>query len=100
LTVLTQHEIRQVLGELDGWQPAGAATDDVGEIGKQFAFADFREAVAFVVRVAFEAEAANHHPDLDLRYSKVQVTLSTHSEGGVTEKDVALARAINAVGNR
>jgi len=56
--------------------------------------------VAFVVRVAFEAEAANHHPDLDIRYSKVQVTLSTHSEGGVTEKDVALARAINAVGNR
>jgi 4a-hydroxytetrahydrobiopterin dehydratase len=53
--------------------------------------------VAFVVRLSFAAEAADHHPDLDVRYDKVLVTLSSHSEGGVTEKDLALARAIEAL---
>jgi 4a-hydroxytetrahydrobiopterin dehydratase len=89
MTVLSEEEVRRALGELDGWEAAGE------EITKQFEFADFRAAVSFVVRVAFEAEAANHHPDIDIRYNKVRVTVSTHSEGGLTAKDIDLARAVD-----
>ncbi len=91
MTSLSQDEVQAALRELGGWEAADEA------ISKQFAFADFREAVAFVVRIAFEAEAGDHHPDLDLRYNKVRVQLSTHSEGGVTAKDIDLARAIDAL---
>jgi 4a-hydroxytetrahydrobiopterin dehydratase len=89
MTVLSEEEVRQALGELDGWEAAGS------EITKQLEFADFRAAVSFVVSIAFEAEAANHHPDIDIRYNKVRVTVSTHSEGGVTAKDIDLARAVD-----
>lgn len=91
MAVLTDDEVRDALGGLAGWEHAG------GELRRQLGFGDFREAVAFVVRVAFEAEAVDHHPDLDIRYNKVHIALSTHSEGGVTPKDVALARAISAL---
>ncbi|HUQ62453.1 MAG TPA: 4a-hydroxytetrahydrobiopterin dehydratase [Acidimicrobiales bacterium] len=91
MTVLSEDEVRAAVGDIEGWHATG------DEITKDFTFADFPGAVAFVVRIAFEAEAANHHPDLDVRYNKVQVTLSTHSEGGVTEKDVELARAIQGL---
>jgi 4a-hydroxytetrahydrobiopterin dehydratase len=91
MTVLSENEIREAIGGLDGWELAGS------EITNQLGFADFRAAVAFVVRIGFEAEAANHHPDLDIRYNQVRVTLSTHSEGGVTAKDIDLARAIDAL---
>lgn len=88
MSVLSSQEVRAGLDALDGWEAVG------DEITKEFSLGDFRDAVAFVVRIAFEAEAANHHPDLDVRYNKVRVTLSTHSEGGVTAKDLDLARAI------
>lgn len=90
MTVLSTDEVREALEELDGWEAAG------DQITKQFGFDDFPGSVAFVVRIAFAAEAANHHPDLDIRYNQVTVTLSTHSEGGVTAKDVELARAIES----
>ena len=91
MAVLSEDEVRAAVGEMEGWESAG------DEISKQFSFAGFPDAVAFVVRVAFAAEAANHHPDLDVRYNKVRVTLSTHSEGGVTAKDLDLAGAIEDV---
>lgn len=59
---------------------------------KTFRFATFRDAVAFVDRLASSADAADHHPDILIRYRRVILTYSTHSEGGLTEKDVAGAR--------
>ncbi|MDQ6909866.1 MAG: 4a-hydroxytetrahydrobiopterin dehydratase [Actinomycetota bacterium] len=91
MTILSEEAVRDAVGELDGWEVAGK------EITTALDFADFRAAVAFVVRIAFEAEAANHHPDLDIRYNQVRVALSTHSEGGVTSNDVDLAQAIDAL---
>lgn len=61
------------------------------EITRTYEFTDFNESMGFVTRVALEAEKANHHPDIDIRWNKVTLTLSTHSEGGLTEKDLDLA---------
>jgi 4a-hydroxytetrahydrobiopterin dehydratase len=83
---LQPHEIESRLRELPGWSLDGDA------IRKQFTFASFPDAIAFVTRLAFDAEAADHHPDLSINYRRVMVRWSTHSEGGVTEKDVAGAR--------
>jgi 4a-hydroxytetrahydrobiopterin dehydratase len=90
MAVLSDEELREALSDLEGWEQSGDA------IVREFRFPTFPDAVAFVVRLAFDAEAANHHPDLDIRYNKVRVALSTHSEGGITAKDVDLARAIQA----
>jgi 4a-hydroxytetrahydrobiopterin dehydratase len=78
---LTDDEIRRRLKMLDGWTLEGNA------IKKQYTFAGFPEAVAFVNRLAPEAEAADHHPDILINYKRVTLTYSTHSEGGLTEKD-------------
>ena len=64
---------------------------------RQFTFRGFPDAIAFVTRLAFDAEANDHHPDLAVSYKRVTVTWSTHSEGGVTEKDVAGARQADAI---
>lgn len=94
VALLSDEEIRAELTRLPGWDQGE------GEIGKEFTLGGFRDAVAFVVRLSFEAEARNHHPDLDVRYNRVRVTLSTHSEGGVTAKDLDLAAAIEALSTR
>ncbi len=88
MAVLSDDEIRQQLEGLEGWSLEGDS------IVRDLQFSGFPEAVAFVVRLSFAAEAANHHPDLDIRYNKVRVALSTHSEGGVTSNDLDLARTI------
>ena len=64
---------------------------------RQYTFRGFPDAIAFVTRLAFDAEATDHHPDLAVSYKRVTVTWSTHSEGGVTEKDVAGARQADAI---
>ena len=64
-------------------------------ISRTFVLDDFQAAVAFVIRVAFLAEAADHHPDIDIRWNKVALVLSTHDEGALTEKDTSLAEAID-----
>jgi 4a-hydroxytetrahydrobiopterin dehydratase len=87
---LPDDEIKKGLAKLTGWSRSG------GEIEKTFELPSFPDAVAFVTRVGFVAEAANHHPDLDIRYRKVRVALSTHSEGGITEKDLSLAGEIES----
>jgi 4a-hydroxytetrahydrobiopterin dehydratase len=94
MPVLPDDELRQQLADLPEWALAD------GRIAREYRLDDFRQTVAFVVRIAFEAEAANHHPDLDLRYNRLHVGLSTHSEGGVTSKDLELARAIEALAGR
>ena len=86
---LTPQQIDEALGGLDGW------SFDDDRLTKTFSFGSFREAVSFIVRLAFSAEELNHHPDLRNVYDRVEVALSTHDAGGkVTEMDVALARQI------
>lgn len=82
---LDDQEITTRLEALSGWARQGDA------IVKTYKLPNFPAAVAFVTHVAFLAEAANHHPDIDIRYNKVTLLLSTHSDGGITEKDFALA---------
>ena len=64
---------------------------------KTFELPPVPDAIAFVTRIADRAEAANHHPDLDIRYRKLRVALTTHDEGGLSDKDVALAHEIDAI---
>jgi 4a-hydroxytetrahydrobiopterin dehydratase len=80
---LSRDEIVRRLSELKGWTLEGDA------IKKQFTFSGFPEAVAFVDRLVPEAEAADHHPDIQINYKRVTLTYSTHSEGGLTDKDFA-----------
>lgn len=75
-----------------GW----ALTEDGSAIQKTFLFADFPDAMAFMLRVAFVAEAQCHHPNWCNVYNKVEVTLTTHDSGGLTSKDLGLARAMDA----
>ena len=87
---LSKSEVETRLAGMDGWKR------DDEEIEKKFQFAGFKQAMAFVNRVADAADAADHHPDIKISYDKVKMSLSTHSEGGVTEKDFALAAQIDA----
>ena len=88
---LTDTQVREALTTLPGWALKGGL-----EISRQYTFRDFVEAMRFVNRVAELAEAADHHPDITIRYTRVVLVLATHSAGGLTEKDVALARQIDA----
>jgi 4a-hydroxytetrahydrobiopterin dehydratase len=81
MTRISTEEARVRIQSLPGWTVAGDA------ITRQFTFAGFPEAVAFIVRLGFAAEAVDHHPDLLVNYKRVTVTYSTHSEGGLTIKD-------------
>jgi 4a-hydroxytetrahydrobiopterin dehydratase len=90
MPALPDDQIAERLSALPGWE----RHDD--EIVKTFELPSFPDAIAFVTWIADQAEAANHHPDLDIRYRKVRVALSTHSEGGITDKDFALAQEIEA----
>lgn len=89
----SDEEVQAALRALPGW----ARIDD--EIEKRFQRLSFPDAIAFVTRIGFLAEAADHHPDLDVRWRTVRVVLSTHSEGGITPKDFALAAEIERVAN-
>ncbi len=89
---LTDKEIQEKLPTLEGWKyEAGALVHD-------YAFADFAEAFAFVVRLALLAEKADHHPDIDIRYNKLRVALISHDSGGVTARDISMAAAIGKLG--
>jgi 4a-hydroxytetrahydrobiopterin dehydratase len=80
---LSRAEAEQKIKTLPGW------TLDGDSITTQYTFKDFPEAIAFVNRLAPEAEAADHHPDILINYKRVRLTYSTHSEGGLTDKDFA-----------
>lgn len=89
---LTTEQIQAALAAAPGWTLKGGI-----EITKQYVFKDFAEAMRFVNQVAALAEAADHHPDITIRYKRVILTLSTHDAGGLTDKDFALARQIEGV---
>ena len=88
---LNNTKIQQELKHLTGWEKRR------NEIKKKFEFKDFVQAMGFVNSVALLAERANHHPDIDIRWNKVLLVLSTHSEGGITRKDIALAKEIQSL---
>jgi 4a-hydroxytetrahydrobiopterin dehydratase len=91
MPLLPEAEVASALAALPGWARAG------DEIGKTFELATFPDAIAFVVRVGFLAEAADHHPDLDVRWRRVRVALTTHDSGGLTAHDVELAQQIEGL---
>ena len=81
MSILSAQQVEQQLSKLHDWTLEGRA------IRKQFTFADFPEAVAFVNRLVPDAQAADHHPDIIINYKRVTLIYSTHSEGGLTQKD-------------
>ena len=91
---LSQAEISERMKTLHGWRLEQNA------IEKQFTFKDFPEAVAFVNRLVPEAEAADHHPDIHINYKRVNLVYSTHSEGGLTEKDFVGAAMADRIAAR
>ena len=89
---LSETDRTQALADLDGW----SLVEGREAITKTYQFADFVEAFGFMARCALEAEKADHHPEWSNVYKTVEVVLSTHDAGGLTEKDVALARAFDS----
>jgi 4a-hydroxytetrahydrobiopterin dehydratase len=89
--LLSDAAIAARLEALPGWRHAGSA------LVKEFTFAGFPEAVAFVSRLVAPSEAADHHPDLKIHYRRVVVSFTTHSAGGITAKDFAGAAGAEAV---
>ena len=83
--------VKAALAETAGWEVAG----DGGSIRRRFEFGNFSEAFAFMTRAALAAEKLDHHPDWSNVYKTVDVTLSTHDAGGLTELDFTLARQMN-----
>jgi 4a-hydroxytetrahydrobiopterin dehydratase len=82
-------EIKKALGATAEWRKVGSS------ITRTFVFKDFPAAIRFVSKIAELAEKANHHPDIDIRWNKVTLVLTTHDEGGLTQKDFKLARQFN-----
>ncbi len=89
---LSEQEIQNALSNLKGWEFGN------NKIKKEFQFGDFKESLAFIVRVGFEAEQLTHHPELFNVYNTVKIELSTHGAGDrVTQKDIDLATAIEGI---
>jgi 4a-hydroxytetrahydrobiopterin dehydratase len=88
MALLSETQIKDRLARVPGWERRG------NEIRRTWTFADFESSMAFVNKVAALAQSADHHPDIDIRYSKVTLALSTHDAGGLTAKDFDLAEAI------
>lgn len=90
-SILSAKEIKEAIKDLPEWDVEGKA------IVRVFEFDDFEQAIDFVNGVAELAEDADHHPDMDIRYNKVRVILSTHSKGGITENDFDLAERLDTL---
>jgi 4a-hydroxytetrahydrobiopterin dehydratase len=92
MTLLTIDEIKRNLSSLSDW------VQEENQIAKEFQFKDFVEALSFVNKLGTEAEKMNHHPDIFIHsWNKVKITISTHSEGGITEKDFQLAEKLEGL---
>ena len=91
MTLLTPAQIETELGAVPRWSQQGRS------IARTFTFEDFAAAIAFVNKVATLAEQAWHHPDIDIRYKVVTLTLTTHDAGGLTSRDFRLAASIDAL---
>ncbi len=91
---LSSEKINTALSDLDGW------SHEEDKLKKEFSFDNFRDAMAFITRIAFEAEEQVHHPEIFNVYNTVNIALSTHDAGGkVTEKDLKLAKSIESLYN-
>lgn len=88
---LTDSEVEEIIADLDGWKLEN------GKLDRDFKFANFVQAFSFMTSVAFEAEKMNHHPEWFNVYNKVSVQLVTHDAGGITQRDIDLARKMNAL---
>ena len=91
MAVLSDEEVDAALPELSGWERVE------GALRRSVKFPAFLAGIDAVRRVAEAAEAADHHPDIDIRWRTVTFVLSTHSEGGITQKDLALAKQIDEI---
>ena len=91
MAALSSEAIHRELGGMPGWSYRG------NEIHKAFTFESFLPGIEFVNKIAQAAEKAEHHPDIMINYNVVSISLSTHSEGGVTEKDIDLAKQIDRI---
>ena len=90
---LSDIAIQRELGNLSGWSRRGDL------ITKTFQFRNFLSGISFVNAVAKAAETMDHHPDIDIRYTKIICSLSTHSAGGITQNDLDLAKQIDSLGS-
>lgn len=91
MAVLTDEQVDAALSDLDGWERAD------GALRRSIKFPAFLAGIDAVRRVGEHAESEDHHPDIDIRWRTVTFALVTHSEGGITEKDLDMARAINGI---
>ena len=91
---MTYDEARGLMQNLPGWELDGET------LRRQFTFQGFSDAISFVVRLGFDAEAADHHPDIVIEYKRVTLAYSTHSAGGLTSRDFDGARAASALADR
>ena len=91
MSLLTPASVQEELKRLPHWRLEGK------EIVRQIEFRDFPAAMAFVNQVAGQAEKANHHPDIDIRYNKVRLALVSHDQGGLTERDMRLAAVLDSL---
>jgi len=91
MAALSKEVIQQGLAKMQGWSYAGK------DIYKEYTFESFMPGIEFVNKVAQAAESAGHHPDITINYNVVGISLSTHSAGGVTDKDFALANTIDQI---
>ncbi len=89
MALLSSSERETLTNDHPDWEVAGE------EVSRQFEFSDFNEAMGFVTRVALAAEKSDHHPDIDIRWNKVKLVLSTHSEGGLTRNDAEMVATID-----
>jgi 4a-hydroxytetrahydrobiopterin dehydratase len=89
LSLLSAEKVQEELRSLPGWKLENK------EIVRNYGFPDFVAAMQFVRQVAEKAEAAGHHPDIDIRYNKVRLALASHDAGGLTDRDIAMARSLN-----
>ncbi|BBX09422.1 4a-hydroxytetrahydrobiopterin dehydratase [Mycolicibacterium aichiense] len=91
MAVLTDEEVNSAVTKLDGWEHAD------GALRRSVKFPTFLDGIDAVRRVAESAERQDHHPDIDIRWRTVTFVLVTHSEGGITDKDVQMASDINGI---
>ena len=91
MVALTDQQAQSLLTSLPDWK-----IED-GELVRTFSFKDFRASLAFVNRVGELAESAGHHPDIDIRYNKVKLALVSHDQGGLTQRDMTMARTLNSL---
>jgi 4a-hydroxytetrahydrobiopterin dehydratase len=91
VAALSKDEIHQRLKKTEGWSHQGKA------LHKKYTFPSFPAGIQFVNKIAEAAESAGHHPDITINYSVVSISLATHSEGGVTEKDFNMADTIDQI---